>query len=54
VALLALLPAAVHLANQALRADPRDGELALELFRSNRTCGFLVFLGMLAVGLSSR
>jgi 4-hydroxybenzoate polyprenyltransferase len=54
VALLALLPAAVHLANQALRADPRDGELALELFRSNRTCGLLVFLGMLAVGLSSR
>ena len=54
LALFALLPAAVHLANQALRADPRDGELALELFRSNRTCGFLVFLGMLAVGLSSR
>jgi len=54
VALLALLPAALHLANQALRADPRDGEGALKLFRSNRTCGLLVFLGMLAVGLSSR
>jgi 4-hydroxybenzoate polyprenyltransferase len=54
LALLALLPAALHLANQALRADPRDGELALQLFRSNRTCGLLVFLGMLAVGLSSR
>jgi 4-hydroxybenzoate polyprenyltransferase len=54
LALLALLPAALHLANQALRVDPRDGELALKLFRSNRTCGFLVFLGMLAVGLSSR
>jgi 4-hydroxybenzoate polyprenyltransferase len=54
VALLALLPAALHLANQALRADPKDGEGALKLFRSNRTCGLLVFLGMLAVGLASR
>ena len=54
LALLALLPAALHLVNQALRADPRDGELALQLFRSNRGCGLLVFLGMLAVGLSSR
>ena len=54
VALLALLPAAVHLANQALRAEPNDGDLALNLFRSNRGCGLLVFLGMLAVGLSSR
>jgi 4-hydroxybenzoate polyprenyltransferase len=54
VALLALVPAALHLANQALRADPRDGALALALFRSNRTCGLLVFLAMLVVGLSSR
>ena len=54
VALLALLPAALHLANQAVRADPNDGETALILFRSNRTCGLLLFLGMLAVGLSSR
>jgi 4-hydroxybenzoate polyprenyltransferase len=54
LALLALGPATLHLANQALRADPSDGELALKLFRSNRTCGLLVFLGMLAVGLSSR
>jgi 4-hydroxybenzoate polyprenyltransferase len=53
VALLALLPAALHLANQALRADPGDGELALQLFRSNRGCGLLVFLGMLAVGLAN-
>ena len=53
LALLALAPAALHLANQALRADPRDGEVALKLFRSNRTCGLLVFLGMLAVGLAS-
>ncbi len=54
LALLALVPAALHLANQALRADPGDGELALRLFRSNRTCGFMVFLGMLVVGLSTR
>jgi 4-hydroxybenzoate polyprenyltransferase len=54
LALLALLPAALHLANQALRADPKDGEGALNLFRSNRMCGALLFLGMLAVGLSSR
>ena len=54
LALVALLPAAIHLANQALRADPKDGEGALRLFRSNRTCGLLVFLGLLAVGLASR
>jgi 4-hydroxybenzoate polyprenyltransferase len=54
LALIALVPAAIHLANQALRADPKDGELALRLFRSNRTCGLLVFLAMLVVGLSAR
>ena len=54
LALLALAPAALHLANQALRADPDDGELALRLFRSNRTAGLLVFLGMLVVGHSTR
>jgi 4-hydroxybenzoate polyprenyltransferase len=54
IALLALAPAALHLANQALRADPQDGEGALRLFRSNRTAGLLVFLAMLVVGLSSR
>ena len=53
LALLALAPAALHLANQALRADPADGELALRLFRSNRTCGLLLFLAMLVVGLST-
>ena len=52
LALLALLPAAVHLAGQALRADPKDGEGALALFRSNRWCGLLVFLAMLVVGRS--
>jgi 4-hydroxybenzoate polyprenyltransferase len=54
LALAALLPAALHLANQALRADPADGASALALFRSNRTCGLLVFLAMLVVGLSAR
>src|SRR5262249_14439455 len=54
LALLALMPAALHLANQALRADPNDGELALKLFRSNRICGLLVFLAMLVVGVSAR
>jgi 4-hydroxybenzoate polyprenyltransferase len=54
LALLTLAPAALHLANQALRADPGDGELALRLFRSNRLCGLLVSLAMLVVGLSAR
>ena len=54
IALLALVPAGLHLANQAVRANPNDGDLALRLFRSNRTCGFLVFLAMLVVGLSAR
>jgi 4-hydroxybenzoate polyprenyltransferase len=54
MALATLAPAALHLANQAIRADPDDGDLALKLFRSNRSCGLLVFLAMLVVGLSSR
>ena len=54
LALLALVPAALHLANQALRADTADGALALRMFRSNRSCGLLVALAMLVVGLSSR
>lgn len=53
-ALLALLPATLHLAGQTLRTDPNDEERALALFRSNRFTGFLVALGLLAVGLSSR
>jgi 4-hydroxybenzoate polyprenyltransferase len=53
LALVALFPAALHLANQALRADADDGDLALKLFRSNRTAGLLVFMAMLVVGLSS-
>jgi 4-hydroxybenzoate polyprenyltransferase len=54
LALATLIPAALHLASQALRLDPKDGDLALRLFRSNRGCGLLVFLAMLVVGLSAR
>jgi 4-hydroxybenzoate polyprenyltransferase len=53
IALLALLPAAIHLARQVVRTDPRDGAGALALFRSNRFTGLLLFLGFLVVGLSS-
>jgi 4-hydroxybenzoate polyprenyltransferase len=53
LALVALLPAALHLAGQVARADPDDGDKALALFRSNRTTGALVFLAMLVVGLSA-
>jgi 4-hydroxybenzoate polyprenyltransferase len=52
MALAALIPAAIHLAAQASRADPADGQGALALFRSNRWCGALVFAAMLVVGLS--
>ena len=54
VALVALVPAALHLFSQAMRADPANGELALHLFRSNRFTGLLLFLAMLVVGLSAR
>jgi 4-hydroxybenzoate polyprenyltransferase len=53
LALVALLPAALHLAGQVVRTDPTDGARALALFRSNRFTGLLLFLGFLAVGLSS-
>ena len=53
LALLALLPAALHLAWQVARTDPADGALALNLFRSNRFTGLLLFAGFLVVGLAS-
>jgi len=53
IALLALLPATMHLAGQVARTDPKDGAGALALFRSNRVTGLLLFLGFLVVGLSS-
>ncbi|MFL6723323.1 MAG: 4-hydroxybenzoate octaprenyltransferase [Sphingomicrobium sp.] len=49
IALLALLPAAFHLARQVVRTDPRDGAGALALFRSNRFTGLLLFLGFLSL-----
>ncbi len=54
LAVAALLPAALHLTNQALSADPKDGAACASLFRSNRTCGLLIFLAMLVVGLAAR
>ena len=53
VALLALLPAAAHLARQVANIDANDGAGALALFRSNRFTGLLLFLGFLVIGLSS-
>ncbi|WP_265569958.1 4-hydroxybenzoate octaprenyltransferase [Sphingomicrobium nitratireducens] len=52
LAVVALLPAALHLGWQALRIDPADGAGALRLFRSNRFTGLLVFAACLTVGLS--
>jgi 4-hydroxybenzoate polyprenyltransferase len=51
--LVALVPAALHLAGQVARADPENGDKALALFRSNRTTGLLMFLATLVVGLST-
>ncbi len=50
VALLALLPAALHLAWQALTFVPDDGGNALARFRSNRTAGLLLALACWVVG----
>jgi 4-hydroxybenzoate polyprenyltransferase len=35
----------LHLAQQAVRLDPADGDLALRLFRANRDAGLLLFAG---------
>jgi len=53
LAIITLVPAALHLARQVARTDPADGALALALFRSNRLTGLLVFLAMATVGLSA-
>ncbi len=50
LALLALLPVALHLAGQAIRLAPDRPDVALRLFRSNRFAGFLMFLACLVVG----
>jgi 4-hydroxybenzoate polyprenyltransferase len=50
LALLALLPAALHLAWQAAALRRDDGADALAKFRSNRFTGFVMFLACLVVG----
>jgi 4-hydroxybenzoate polyprenyltransferase len=50
LALLALLPVAVHLLWQVATLEPEDGGDALAKFRSNRFAGFLMFLACLVVG----
>ena len=53
LALIALIPVAIHLAGQVIHIDPDDGTRALALFRSNRIAGLLMFLACLVVGLSA-
>jgi 4-hydroxybenzoate polyprenyltransferase len=48
--LLALLPAALHLAWQVLTLDPEDGANPLARFRANRMTGLLVALACWVVG----
>ena len=50
VALVALLPAAGHLAWQVLTLDPDDGDNALARFRANRMAGLLVALACWVAG----
>ncbi len=50
VALLALLPMALHLLWQVSTLDPDDGDNALDRFRSNRFAGFLMAMACLVVG----
>ena len=50
VALLALLPAAVHFTWQVLTLDPEDGGNALARFRSNRFAGLLVAAACFVAG----
>jgi len=50
LALLALLPVALHLLWQVATLDPADGANALARFRSNRTAGLLTFLACFVVG----
>jgi len=50
LALVALLPAAAHLAWQVATLRPDDGAGALARFRANRTTGLLLFLAFAVVG----
>lgn len=53
LALLTLLPVAVHLGWQVATLVPDDGDNALARFRSNRTTGLLMAMACLVVGTSS-
>jgi 4-hydroxybenzoate polyprenyltransferase len=50
LALLALLPAALHLMLQVMTLEPADADNALARFRSNRFAGLLVALACWVVG----
>jgi len=50
LALVALVPMALHLASQVLKLDPTSPETSLGVFRSNRFAGFLMFMACLVVG----
>lgn len=50
LAVLALLPMALHLGWQVWTLDPADPQGALRRFRSNRTAGLLMAMAALAVG----
>jgi 4-hydroxybenzoate polyprenyltransferase len=50
LALIALVPVALHLAWQAAMLRPDDGGDALAKFRSNRFAGLLMFMACLVVG----
>lgn len=50
LALVALLPAAVHLGWQTVTLEPDNGDNALRRFRSNRVCGLLLFAGFFVIG----
>ena len=54
LALVGLIPAALHLGWQVATLKPDDGANALNRFRANRTTGLLVTLAMLTVGLGLR
>jgi 4-hydroxybenzoate polyprenyltransferase len=50
LAVVALLPMALHLIWQVATLDPADGAGALQRFRSNRMAGLLMFLACFVVG----
>jgi len=52
LALLALVPAAIHLGWQVASLDPADGASALRRFRANREAGLLLFLAFATIGLA--